>query len=234
MSSAIASALQGIRAVIIDLDGTMIDTAPDFHIAINRMRADIDLAPITSDVIIRYVGKGTENLVRSILALETPADQLEAIFPQALSRYQHHYQSINGDYSRVYPEVGTGLDAMREQGLRLACVTNKPIDFARPLLEKTGLLGYFELVYGGDSLPRKKPDPYPMLQVCRDFMLEPHQVLAIGDSSNDAQAARAAGCKIVIVPYGYNHGLPVQTIDADGIVETLYQAAGLLAVPAPQ
>ncbi len=223
-----------IRGVAIDLDGTMVDTAPDFHIAINRMRGDIDLAPISKDLVIRYVGKGTDNLVRSILALELPTGQLETIFSLALSRYHHHYHAINGDHSQVYPGVVQGLAAMRDQGLRLACVTNKPIAFARPLLEKTMLLGFFEVVYGGDSLPLKKPDPYPMQQVCRDFSLAPNELLAIGDSSNDALAARAAGCKVMVVPYGYNHGLPVQTIDADGIVETLYQAAGLLATQALQ
>ncbi|MDO8298776.1 phosphoglycolate phosphatase [Lacisediminimonas sp.] len=234
MSLKASPELAAIRGVAIDLDGTMIDTAPDFHIAINRMRAEIDLAPISKHLVIRYVGKGTDNLVRSILALELPADKLETIFPQALSRYHHHYHAINGDHSQVYPGVESGLAAMRGQGLRLACVTNKPIAFARPLLEKTGLLSFFEVVYGGDSLPLKKPDPYPMQQVCRDFSLAPNELLAIGDSSNDALAARAAGCKVVVVPYGYNHGLPVQTIDADGIVETLYQAAGLLARQALQ
>ncbi len=118
---------------------------------------------------------------------------------------------------------------MRERGLRLACVTNKPIAFARPLLEKTGLLDFFEVVYGGDSLPRKKPDPLPMHTVCRDFGLQPHQAVAIGDSSNDAGAARAAGCRSLTVPYGYNHGQPVQSIDTDGIVGSLQVAADLTA-----
>jgi phosphoglycolate phosphatase len=119
---------------------------------------------------------------------------------------------------------------MREQGLRLACVTNKPIAFALPLLEKTGLAPYFEIVYGGDSLAKKKPDPLPLLTVCQDFSIEPAHMLAIGDSSNDAQAARAAGCRVLTVPYGYNHGQSVQTIDSDGIVDSLFDAAHLLAV----
>jgi phosphoglycolate phosphatase len=113
--------------------------------------------------------------------------------------------------------------------VRLACVTNKPIAFATPLLEKTGLLGFFELVYGGDSLPRKKPDPYPLLKVCADFGLQPQQVVAIGDSSNDAQAARAAGCRVLTVPYGYNHGESIQEVDSDGIVSTLLDAAHALS-----
>ena len=108
-------------------------------------------------------------------------------------------------------------------------MTNKPIAFARVLLDKTGLAEHFAVIYGGDSLPAKKPDPLPMLTVCRDFGLEPAQVVAIGDSSNDAEAARAAGCRSLTVPYGYNHGKPVHSIDTDGIVATLFEAARLLA-----
>lgn len=221
--------LAGIRAAIIDLDGTMVHTAPDFQVAINRMRADLGLVPLPIETIIEFVGKGSENLMRRVLAVDFDADEVERRFGDALAGYQKHYLEINGDYSTVYAGVHEGLAAMREQGLRLACVTNKPIAFARPLLEKTGLAAYFELVYGGDSLPAKKPDPLPMLTVCRDFALEPSQVVAIGDSSNDAEAARAAGCKSLTVPYGYNHGKPVQSIDSDGIVATLLVAAQLLA-----
>ena len=223
------SKLTGIRAVAIDLDGTMVDTAADFHVAINRMRAEFGMTPVSIETVIRFVGKGMEHLVRSILAEDVAADELDTLFPRAFASYHQHYRDINGDHSRLYPDVVAGLEAMQAQGLRLACVTNKPIAFARQLLQKTGLLSYFEVIYGGDSLPRKKPDPCAMLQVCRDFDLQPIQLLAIGDSINDAQAARAAGCRVVIVPYGYNHGLPVQTIEADGIVGTLLDAASALA-----
>jgi phosphoglycolate phosphatase len=221
--------LTNIRAVIIDLDGTMVDTAPDFHVAINRMRAEFDLTPLTIETVIEFVGKGSENLMRRVLGVDYEAADVEVQFERAMAAYQRYYLAINGDYSSVYPGVIEGLNAMRDQGLRLACVTNKPISFAIPLLEKTGLAPYFELVYGGDSLPKKKPDPLPMLTVCRDFSLPPAQVIAIGDSSNDAEAARAAGCRVLTVPYGYNHGQPVQTIDSDGIVDSLLIAANLIA-----
>ncbi len=221
--------LQGIRGVIIDLDGTMVHTAPDFHAAINGMRAEIKLAPLSIETITGFVGKGSENLMRRVLGVDFAADEVEQRFAQALASYQRHYLAINGLFSTVYPGVHEGLAAMRDQGLRLACVTNKPISFALPLLEKTGLANYFELVYGGDSLAKKKPDPLPMLTVCRDFSLQPAQVLAIGDSSNDAEAARAAGCPVLTVPYGYNHGQTVQSIASDGIVESLLVAAHLIA-----
>lgn len=221
--------LNGIRAAIIDLDGTMIDTAPDFHVAINRMREELRLAPLSLDTITNFVGKGTENLMRRVLAEDFDANGVEQHFQQALASYQRHYLAINGDHSSLYPQVREGLEAMRAKGLRMACVTNKPIAFARPLLEKTGLASFFELVYGGDSLPKKKPDPYPFLQVCKDFGIQPHEAVAIGDSSNDAEAARAAGCRVLNVPYGYNHGESIHNVDSDGIVATLFDAASVIS-----
>lgn len=221
--------LSGIHAAIIDLDGTMLHTAPDFHVAVNRMRADLNLAPLDIETIANFVGKGTENLLRRVLGLDFTANEVELHFAEALASYERHYVAINGVYSTIYPDVREGLEAMQAKGLRLACVTNKPIAFAAPLLEKNGLHQYFEVVYGGDSLPRKKPDPYPLLKVCEDFFLHPQQVVAIGDSSNDAQAARAAGCRVLNVPYGYNHGEPIQKVDSDGIVSTLLDAAHLIS-----
>lgn len=217
-----------IRAAIIDLDGTMLDTVPDFELALNGMRADFRLAPITQDIITPMVGKGSEKLIRDVLALDFDSARIDAVFDEAMAAYQRHYLAINGERSVLYEGVIEGLQAMREMGLRLACVTNKPIAFATPLLAQKGLAPFFELVYGGDSLPRKKPDPMPLLQVCSDFDLAPKQVVAIGDSSNDAEAARAARCFVLTVPYGYNHGRPVQDIDSDGIVDSLLDAAELV------
>jgi phosphoglycolate phosphatase len=214
-----------IHAVIIDLDGTMLDTAPDFLVAINTMRAEMDLTPLDIDTIKSFVGKGSENLIQRVLAVDFSEEQIALHFDTAMAAYQRHYLAINGDFSETYAEVTEGLQAFKAQGLRLACVTNKPIDFAKPLLAKKELLEYFEVVYGGDSFSRKKPDPVALLQVCADFNLAPRQVLAIGDSSNDALAARAAGCPVLHVPYGYNHGEAIQNIDTDGIVETLLAAA---------
>jgi len=223
-----AGVLAGVRAAIIDLDGTMLDTIPDFHVAINGMRAELALQPITQDQIALMVGKGSENLIRSVLALDWDAAGVESKFDAAMDAYQRHYLSINGNYSALYPDVIEGLAAMKAQGLRLACVTNKPIAFTTPLLKLKGLDGFFEVVYGGDSLPRKKPDPLPLQTVCADFGLPPAQVVAIGDSSNDAQAARAAGCPVLTVPYGYNHGQAIHETDSDGIVATLLDAARLI------
>ncbi|KAF3998501.1 phosphoglycolate phosphatase [Glaciimonas immobilis] len=222
--------LTGIAAVIIDLDGTMLDTAPDFHVAINRMRADFEWAPLSLQTISSFVGKGSENLIRRVLSVDYADAKVELHFDAALAAYQRHYLSINGHYATLYPDVITGLQQMQEMGLRMACVTNKPVAFALPLMEATGLSRFFEVIYGGDSFSRKKPDPLPFLEVCRLFNLQPAQIVAIGDSSNDSEAGRAAGCKVLNVPYGYNHGQPIQNVDSDGIVPTLLCAANLISL----
>lgn len=217
-----------VKAAIIDLDGTMLDTMPDFHVALNGMRADLGLASITAARIAPMIGKGSENLIRSVLALDYDAATVDQRFDAAMASYQRHYLAINGQHSVLFDGVIDGLQAMRANGLRLACVTNKPIAFTTPLLALKGLSSYFDVVYGGDSLAQKKPHPLPLLQVCRDFDMAPASVVAIGDSSNDAEAARAAGCPVLTVPYGYNHGRPVQEIDTDGIVDSLLSAATLI------
>ncbi len=229
MNGTARPALKDIRGAIIDLDGTMLDTALDIQVAINRMRAELHLSPLDVDTVKDFVGKGTENLIRRVLTVDYDPAEAEQHFAQALASYLRHYQAINGDYSEPYPQVREGLEALQAKKVRLACVTNKPIAFAITLLEKKGLHHYFDIIYGGDSFSRKKPDPYPLLQVCADFALQPKQVVAIGDSSNDAQAARAAGCWVLNVPYGYNHGQPIQEVDSDGIVSTLLDAAHLIS-----
>jgi phosphoglycolate phosphatase len=229
MARATFAGAGAIRAVIVDLDGTMLHTVPDFELALNAMRADFGLAPVTEQIIEPMVGKGSEKLIRDVLALDYDGARIDAVFDDAMAAYQRHYLAINGARSTLYPDVIAGLQALKDEGLRLACVTNKPIAFTLPLLDRKGLAPFFELVYGGDSLPKKKPDPLPLLQVCRDFNLAPDAVVAIGDSSNDAEAARAAGCFVLTVPYGYNHGQPVQTINSDGIVATLLAAATLVS-----
>src|SRR5690606_22779532 len=164
------------------------------------------------------------HLIRSVLA-HIGVAEVEALYPQAWERYQHHYLAINGQYARVYDGVREGLEALRAQGLRLACLTNKPLSFAQPLLRAKRLDGLFEQVFGGDSFERKKPDPLPLLKTCEALGTAPARTLMIGDSSNDARAARAAGCPVVLVDYGYNHGQPVQAVDADGVVDSLVQLA---------
>ena len=236
--------LRSLQAAIVDLDGTMVDTLGDFEIALNRSLTDLDLPPVTRALVERTVGKGSEHLIRSVLAhqLALPevkglanvcdARSVEHLYEAAWQRYQHHYLAINGEFAAVYPGVAEGLQQLRDAGLQLACLTNKPLSFAKPLLQAKGLDAFFAHVFGGDSFERKKPDPLPLLKTCEALGVKPSQALMVGDSSNDAQAARAAGCPVVLVRYGYNHGEPVDGVDADAHVDTLTHIAQALACKA--
>jgi len=232
--------LSHFQAAIVDLDGTMVDTLGDFEVALNRALDDLDLPPVTRALVERTVGKGSEHLIRSVLAHQLALPEvknqvlvcasrgMEDVYEAAWLRYQHHYLAINGQFAAVYPGVVEGLQQMRDTGLQLVCLTNKPLSFARPLLQAKGLDHFFTHVFGGDSFERKKPDPLPLLKTCEVLGVKPAQTLMVGDSTNDAQAARAAGCPVVLVRYGYNHGEPVDGVDADAHVDSLVDIAQAL------
>ena len=214
------SLLQDIDAVIVDLDGTMVDTLGDFEVALHRMLADFSLPSVNRTFIEATVGKGSEHLIRSTLEFirnqplahtNTAQYAIEFIaYEDAWCSYQKHYLACNGQASAVYPGILEGLDALAARGLPMACLTNKPLAFARPLLQAKRLDAYFKQVFGGDSFERKKPDPLPLLKTCEALGSAPHRTLMIGDSSNDAQAAHAAGCPVVLMTYGYNHGQDIR------------------------
>lgn len=214
--------------VIIDLDGTLLDTVADLTAAVAAMLADLGRAPLPQDRVAHYIGKGAEVLVHRAATDSFDGLLPEAEFDRAIASFRRHYARENGRSARLYPGVAEGLDRMREKGLRLAVVTNKPEAFTLPLLERTGLDRHFELVVGGDTLARRKPDPMQMLHVCARFDLPPERIVAIGDSVNDAAAARAAGMPVLAVPYGYNEGADVRTLDVDAIVDSLLEASRLI------
>ena len=222
-----------IEAAIIDLDGTMVDTMGDFIVAINLMLHDLGYPPVDRTVVAVRVGKGSEHLVKSLLnhvnrqAIRAQAapDKV-AEFEYALDLYQQHYRAINGLHAQVYAGVFDGLAVLQKAGLMLACLTNKPVDFARELLKLKGLDGFFSQVFGGDSFAAKKPDALPVLKTCEALGTLPGQTLMVGDSSNDARAARAAGCPVVLVTYGYNHGVSIRQVNANGYVDTLANVMG--------
>jgi len=213
------------QAAIVDLDGTMVDTLGDFAVALNRVLDELALPGIDRTAIERMVGKGSEHLIRSVLAHVHAAPSL---YEQAWQSYQKHYLAINGQHSFVYPGVIDGLRALERAGLRLACLTNKPTAFAKPLLEAKGLADFFAVVFGGDAFERNKPDPLPLLKTCEALGTAPACTLVIGDSSNDARAARAAGCPVILVTYGYNHGEPVRSVDADGYADSLADVPAMI------
>ena len=214
--------LANFDAAIVDLDGTMVDTLGDFVAALNAMLDDLALPAVDAGTVGAMVGKGSEHLIRAVLRhVSASGSDPESRYEHAFARYQHHYLAVNGRHSAVYPGVVEGLTALRARGLDLACLTNKPTAFTLPLLAAKGLDGFFAHTFGGDAFERKKPDPLPLRRTCEALGTAPDRTLMIGDSSNDARAARAAGCAVVLVTYGYNHGEPVRGVDADAFVDSL-------------
>ncbi|MBE7421109.1 MAG: Phosphoglycolate phosphatase, chromosomal [Rhodocyclaceae bacterium] len=215
-----------IKAVLIDLDGTLLDTVPDLADAANAMLAGLGRLTLPIDTIRDFVGKGIPNLVGRCLGHPGESDAAEV--REALAVFKRHYAAVNGRKTRIYPGVLEGLRAMREAGLKTACVTNKAAAFTGPLLAATGLAALLDLTVSGDTLAEKKPHPLPFLHICERFGVAPAEALVVGDSRNDVAGARAAGCPVFCVPYGYSEGEDVRDLGADAIVATLEEAAGLI------
>ena len=212
------------QAAIIDLDGTLVDTLGDFTAALNRMLRELAFQAIDAGTVSGFIGKGSEHLIRETLVrVGAPL----SLYDVAYDRYQDAYGQLNGRWAQVYPGVEQGLARLRAAGVRLACLTNKPGEFARELLAAKQLDAAFKCVFGGDAFERKKPDPLPLLRTCQALGTAPADTLMVGDSRNDAAAARAAGCPVVLVTYGYNHGEPVRSVDADGYIDSLAELPAL-------
>lgn len=213
---------------MIDLDGTLLDTAEDLALSANLMLKDLGMPEQSTATIRSYIGKGIQKLVKRTLTGQLDAEPDAALFGKALPIYEQHYANNLSVNTRPYPGVVDGIQALQQAGYRLACITNKAEAFTIPLLQATGLFEKFEIVLSGDSLPKKKPDPMPLIHICKHFDAQPHEVLLIGDSLNDAIAAKAAGCHVFCVPYGYNEGRDVYELDCDAIVDTLLDASKLV------
>ena len=219
-----------VKMVMIDLDGTLIHTAPDLAACANRMLADLGRAPAPVETVMTWIGNGVPRLVKRALTGQMLAEPEEALFEKALAIFQKHYLAHVSDLSRPFPGVVAGLDRLKARGFHLACITNKAEAFTLPLLKNLDLYKYFELVLSGDSLPKQKPDPLPLLHACRHFGITPDHGMLIGDSSNDVEAARAAGMPVLCVPYGYNHGHDIRESHPDAVVESLEAVAPYLTL----
>lgn len=211
------------RAALFDLDGTLVDTAPDLAAAANRMLADLGRASLPDDRIRDFVGKGVMNLVNR--CFEASGGGGEEDRARAHAVFERHYSAGIADRSRPYPGVVDGLEALERAGIAMGCVTNKAGRFTEPLLELTGLRRFFGVVVSGDTVERKKPHPDPMLYAAGKLGASPAETLVVGDSLNDVQSARAAGCAVVVVPYGYREGLSLEDLGADAVVASVEEAA---------
>ena len=222
-----------IKAVLLDLDGTLLDTVGDIAAAANMMRASLGFAPLDPGLIKTFVGKGIANLVAKTLK-DTVGEVGPTALKVAVANFERHYQKCFSETSIAFPGVVEGLNALRDKGFRLACVTNKAEKFTRPLLEKTGLSSYFELTLSGDSLPEKKPHPLPLQHAATFFECTTAELLVIGDSVNEAEAARAAGCPVFIVRYGYNEGQELRGLDCDVFIDDVPAALKFVKLATPQ
>jgi phosphoglycolate phosphatase len=224
-----------LAAVLLDLDGTLLDTVDDIALALNRATAEQQLAPLTTVQVRDLIGRGVPTLIaRSVARLGLAMDA--AGQARLLERFYFHYgqlQTLNECSARVYPGVVEGLGKLHALGLRLAVVTNKQRYFAVGLLKRLGLGGWIDLVVGGDSCDRRKPDPQPLQFACDWLHIDPAQTLMVGDSVTDVLAARAAGLPVVCVPYGYNEGNDPRELSCDAFIETLADLPRLLMGASP-
>ena len=215
-----------VKAVAIDLDGTLLDTAPDLAEAANRMLSDLQMASVSLSQVMSYIGNGAEKLVKRLLTGEMESEPDAGLLKKAMNSFFENYADVLHVKSELYPGVRDGLDLLQNGKYRMACITNKPEKFTIPLLKAKNLFDYFEIVLSGDSLPRKKPDPLPLYRVCEAFGIKPNELLMIGDSISDVEAARSAGSYIFSVPYGYNSSSG--TLKSDREVSSILEAAKLL------
>ncbi len=220
-----------IRAVAFDLDGTLVETLPDLHESAVHMLAQLGRPPVAEAVVRAYIGDGVDRLVKRLLTGTPDGEPEVALFEQAAGNFRSHYATVLTRASHPFDGVVSTLKILRSHGVKLACVTNKPARFTEPLLKGLALADYLDLVLSGDSLPRKKPDPLPLLHAAEAFGIAPAQLLMVGDSPVDTGAARAAGCAVFCVPYGYRGALAVHELDCDAIVPTLPDLLDLIRIP---
>jgi phosphoglycolate phosphatase len=216
-----------ISAIVLDLDGTLLDSAPELAEAANRMLRDMGRPALSQDLLMSYIGNGISSLVKRALTGEMNSEPDAALFNAALPLFDKHYFTLLLR-SKPYPGVMQGLHALRDAGFKLGCITNKSARFTDPLLKSSGLAPYFSIVVSGDTLPEKKPHPLPLLHCAKFFGVPIAKMLMVGDSLNDTLAARAAGCPVFCVPYGYNHGQPVESLDLDAVITDLPAALKLI------
>ncbi len=221
------------KAVLFDLDGTLVDSIPDIANGTNAMLADLGFTALSETLISTFVGQGTDHLIWLSLQHVTESNHTDPeLLLRAKQSFAHHYSAqTKASVARVFPGVIDGLKLFQQAGCQLALVTNKPIQYVPDLLQLMQLDHFFEVVVGGDTCPEKKPHPLPFLHACSLLGVDPSAALVIGDSSNDSVAALAAGIDVLIVPYGYNEGKDVQDLDCDGIVSSIVAAAHWAAQP---
>jgi phosphoglycolate phosphatase len=216
------------KMILIDLDGTLVDSVPDLAYSVDAMMDELGLARRGEPAVRNWVGNGVERLVQRALVNDLDGEPASALFARALPVFMRIYRENTSQRSRLYPGVREGLDRLKADGFLLGCVTNKAEQFTLPLLRDKGILDSFGLVVAGDTLERKKPDPAPLLYAASRFGVAAGESLMVGDSRSDVTAARAAGFRIVCMSYGYNHGADIRDENPDAVLDRLDQLPELL------
>lgn len=220
--------------ILIDLDGTLVDSVPDLAFCVDRMMEHLGRPAWGEGRVRDWVGNGVERLVRRALTGELEGEPTDAEYAQAYPVFLELYAANTAARSRLYPGVREGLEYLRGAGYPLACVTNKAAQFTEPLLRHLGVRDFFGLVVSGDTLAEKKPHPAPLLHSAQHFGVPPADALMVGDSISDVKAARAAGFAIVCVSYGYNHGRDIREAAPDAVIDNLTELRPLLECATPQ
>ncbi len=214
--------------VLIDVDGTLVDSVPDLAYCVDEMLKAIDMAPYGEAEVRHWVGNGVERLVRRALIGQVDGEPDEALFSKAYPLFMDLYKDNTSKRSSLYPGVLEGINYLRDSGFKLGCVTNKAEAFTHPLLKDLGLFDYFTSIVSGDSLAKKKPDPLPLLHSAEVLGVAPENSLMLGDSISDVKAARAAGFQIICMSYGYNHGVDIREAKPDVVIDSMVELKDLL------
>ncbi|HYQ70946.1 MAG TPA: phosphoglycolate phosphatase [Gammaproteobacteria bacterium] len=214
--------------ILIDVDGTLVDSVPDLAYCVDAMMQRLGKPPRGEAQVRKWVGNGVERLVRRALSGTLDGEPEESEFKLAYPVFLELYAANTSQRSHLYPGIREGLDRLKAAGYKLGCVTNKASQFTEPLLRDMGVYDDFSIVISGDTLAKKKPDPAPLLHGADFFGCRPEQCMMIGDSVSDVSAARAAGFQIVCMSYGYNHGLDIREAKPDAVIDTLTDIFPLL------
>lgn len=221
-----AHLLAGVRAVAFDLDGTLVDSAPDIAAAANAALAAFGMPSVPEARVALAIGDGVDMMMERTMTESGGAAPAPDRLAAGIARFRDEYAKRAWVASRLYPGVAEGLDALRARGLPLACATNKASRFTAEVLERSGLAPRLAFACCADSLEQRKPRPDLLHEVCSRLSLAPRELLYVGDSALDVAAARAAGCPVVVVDYGYRQGKPVETLGADAIIASVAELAG--------
>jgi phosphoglycolate phosphatase len=216
------------RMVLIDVDGTLVDSVPDLAYCVDEMMAELGRPAHGEAKVRNWVGNGVERLVRRALVGQLDGEPRDEEFDRAYPVFLDLYAANTSQRSVLYPGVREGLDFLQQRGFALGCVTNKASQFTIPLLKDLGIHDRFSIIVSGDTLPVKKPDPGPLLHAAEFFGVAPREALMLGDSKSDVAAARAAGFQIVCMSYGYNHGEDIRAYAPDAVIDSMVELAQIL------